>query len=513
MFTRWIRRAAWVVLASAVFGTAPKGAHAVADPLRVGFPSSDPVDGRFLSKPSAGISSLNVPTHLSIGVPASEALNPLIVEIFDGDIGGKWDKPGGSTVTYALYADATRDGTNLVPLASATDVAFADDLWVALYNGSQSPAAQAPSLNYFYRLIVTSAGGAGALDGYKVSIRKPGQISAIQNEFGIVGGVVQAAVVDALLPYDLVVTTTDPVPSLDPAALNPSNTYDGTFNFKIYVGQSGASVSLQEGDADHMTDATAAVAAEAGLLPAPGHAPDGSPTNVIDGLLVDYRSFVVGGPVWYRVKAPNGATLATATDPSGDAEYETVPQFDTTQIGFYTMEWHDLDLRNTLFVKPAFGTEVFSPESAPVGAPLATGLGNVRGVLFYDKNGDGIQQAAERGLAGVPVDVTNLDTSVVTTVVTNAYGQYGAGVPAGPYKASPGTGTPADLVLGTTVAGPTPVVTPTTGQTLDAALEGYVDSTGADPSLALVPECRGTLTAFGLDVELPADLTGLFIQV
>jgi hypothetical protein len=234
---------------------------------------------------------------------------------------------------------------------------------------------------------------------------------------------------------------------------------------------------------------------------------------VIDGLLVDYTTFVVGGACWYRVHAPSGTTLATVNDPSGDAEYETVPQFDTTAVGLYKLEWHDLDLRNTLFLKPAFGTEIFSAESAPVGAPLSTGLGNVRGTLFHDKNGDGVRQANEPGLAGIPVDVTNLDTSAVTTVTTDAYGAYGAAVPAGDYTAGPAAGTDPDAVLQTTVGGETRVVPLGVGQTLDATAQGFTDQTGSVPSLALVPQCQGNLTAFGLDVELPADLTGQFVQV
>jgi hypothetical protein len=170
-------------------------------------------------------------------------------------------------------------------------------------------------------------------------------------------------------------------------------------------------------------------------------------------------------------------------------------------------------MRNTLFLKPAFGVEVFSAESAPVGAPLSTGLGGLRGVLFQDRNGNGIQDAREPGLGGVPVEVKNLDTSTVTTVVTNAYGEYAAGVPAGAYAAAPASGTNVDAALDTTIAGPTPVVAVVNGQTKTATSAGFTDPTHTDPTLPLVPECRGTLTHVGLDVVLPVDLTGQLVQV
>jgi hypothetical protein len=508
---RW---AAGTILAAALVA-APRGAHAVADPSRVGFPSSDPADGKFLSQPSQGLSSLTVATHLSLGVPASQSASPCVVEIFDGDLQGKWDRAGGAVTTYELYTDRNRDGANMTLLASknSSDASFPDDAWGTLYSAAQHPLAQAPSGNYFYRLVVTTVGDPGPLNGYKVALPAGCQISAVQNEFAVIGGVVATGRVPASAPYDEAITSSDPMPSIPPAAPNPANTYDGTFAFKIYVGTAGASVTLAEGDADHMTDATAAVASEAALPSKPGFAADGADSNVVGGKNVDYRAFKIGGPCGYRVRAPNGTVLATVTDPSGDAEYETVPQFSTAQVGYYTMEWFDLDMRNTVFLKPAFGVEVFSAESAPTGAPLATGLGGLRGVLFQDRNGNGVQDAREPGLAGVPVDVKNLDTSLVTTVVTNAYGEYAAGVPAGPYGAAPSSGSSLDAALDTTIAGPTPVVTVVNGQTKTAASGGFTDPTHTDPNLPLVPECRGTLTHVGLDVVLDADLTGRTIQV
>ena len=514
MDVRMARGLGWGLLASTLISFAgARGAHAVSDPSRVGFPSSDTTDGKFLSLPGKGMSALVVPTHLSLGVPSGAAASPLLVEIFDGDLGGAWDKPGGAVTTYELYTDASRDGSNMTPVASATDAAFADDAWSVLYGGPNVPAAMAPSGHYFYRLVVSIVGDAGVLNAYKVAIHGQGQICAIQNEFSFIGGVVQTGRAAGTAPYDQIVTTTDPTPTLDANNPNPLNTYDGKFAFKVFVGTAGASVSIQEGDADHVTDATAAVASEAALASQPGVAADGADGNVLGGLNVDYRPFRVGGAIKYVVKAPNGATLATVNDPSGNGEYETLPKFDTTQTGYYRMEWSDVDMRNTVFLKPAFGVEIFSADSAPVGAPLSTGLGGMRGTFFHDRNGDGVQQPTEAGLPGMPVTVTNLDTLVTTQVLTNAYGEYAASLPAGSYVAQPAAGSAPSDVLDTTIAGPTPVLAVVNGQTKSAATSGFTDPTGADASLALVPECRGRLTHIGLDVELPADLTGKFIQV
>lgn len=513
MNLRASRGARWASLAIAVLSFAgARGARAVADPSRVGFPSSDPVDGKFLAMPGKGMSSLVAPTHLSIGVPSSESGN-LVVELFDGDCAGLWDKPGGATTTYELFTDPTRDGSAMTLVASKTDAQLADNAWAPLYDGPQVAGATAPSGHRFYRLVVSIVGDAGVLNAYKVGVQGVAQISAVQNEFSVIGGVVQTGRAAGVAPYDQVMTSTDPMPSLNPAAPNPLNTYDGTFAFKIYVGTSGAAVSLEEGDADHATDTTAAVAREAVLPPAPGVAADGADGNLLGGLLVDYRPFKVGGPIRYRVQSPTGSTLVNNTDPSGNSEYETLPTFDTSAVGYYTLEWSDVDMRNTFFLRPAYGVEVFAAGSAPVGAPLPTGLGAVRGVMFHDRNGNGMKDPREEGLAGVPVVVENLDTAQTYEVMTGENGEYAAGVPAGTYRCVAADGSEPSGALGTTVAGPTPVVSVQNGVVTPAAGSGFADPTGGDPDLVLVPECRGTLTHVGLDLVLPADLTGQFIQV
>lgn len=512
----WIRQGAGTVVLAACLSFSLAGApsaRAVPDPTRVGFPSSDPSDGKFLSMPGKGMVSFVAPTHLSLGVPAAATALPLVVEVFDGDASGRWDKAGGATTTYQLFTDANRDGAGMTLLASKTDAQMSDDAWSVLYDGPHAAAAEAPSGHHFYRVVVTIEGDAGVLNAYKVAIQGVGQISAIQNEFSVIGGVVNTHRVPGVAPYDEAIASTDPMPSLDPLAPNPLNTYDGRFAFQIYVPTPNASVRLQEGDADHATDASAAVPAEAALPSRPGVPADGADGNLLGGKWVDYRAFKVGGPVYYTVRAPSGALLVTGSDPSGDAEYESLPVFDTSAVGYYTLTFHDVDLRNTIFLNPAFGVEVFSAESAPTGAPLSTGLGGLRGTVFHDRNGNGVKDAREAGVGGVLVDVVNLDTQQAVQVETNAHGEYAAALPAGTYVARRSEGASVDGALGTTDGGVSPVVSVVNGEVKPASVTGFVDPTNADPALRLVPECRGRLTHVGLDIVLPADLTGQFIQV
>ena len=70
--------------------------------------------------------------------------DPLVVEVFDGDTSGTWDKPGGAVTTYQLFTDANRDGTDMQLLAQKTDAQMGDNVWTELFNGAHAPVAAAP---------------------------------------------------------------------------------------------------------------------------------------------------------------------------------------------------------------------------------------------------------------------------------------------------------------------------------------------------------------------------------
>ena len=113
--------------------------------------------------------------------------------------------------------------------------------------------------------------------------------------------------------------------------------------------------------------------------------------------------------------------------------------------------------------------------------PLVACLGDY---IWNDKNGNGIQDAGEKGLAGITVSILDASGKVVSTTKTDANGKYGFCVPAGEYKVQvivpkeyvptkPGQGTP-DTDSKIDLGGLTPVIKLTPGQKLtniDAGLE------------------------------------------
>ena len=110
-------------------------------------------------------------------------------------------------------------------------------------------------------------------------------------------------------------------------------------------------------------------------------------------------------------------------------------------------------------------TPTKSPTSSPTASPTATPTGKVKGTVFEDTNGNGVQDPSEPGLPGVDVVITDSEGNVFT-LTTDATGMYMAEVPAGP--------TVTDIVESTLP-------------------EGSVQTVGTDPTTVDVP-AGGTAT-------------------
>src|ERR1700681_460876 len=129
-------------------------------------PTCDSKDGRFLAIANgAGLGTLSEATlDLEISVPAGTTT--FTVGVFDGDDGGTdgagashWDTGLPATYSYALYADpnrthSTSDVVELVAgFPSISSTTMPDNDWID-FPVTTSPAAQAPSGNYYYLLRI-----------------------------------------------------------------------------------------------------------------------------------------------------------------------------------------------------------------------------------------------------------------------------------------------------------------------------------------------------------------------
>ncbi len=69
--------------------------------------------------------------------------------------------------------------------------------------------------------------------------------------------------------------------------------------------------------------------------------------------------------------------------------------------------------------------------------PAPPVLGSIGDFVWIDTNSDGIQDAGESGVAGIPVSLLDTNEVVLQTVVTDSNGQYlFSGLPAGNYRVS-----------------------------------------------------------------------------
>src|SRR5436305_5365499 len=199
----------------------------------------------------SGFATLSQPTlNLEIAVP--RGTSTFTVGVFDGDSKGvdgtgnaHWDSGSAAVYSYALYADPNRDHAAAVvaPLSGLPVVlstAMPDNAWLD-FTVNTSPAAQAPSGNYFYLLrIQLTTPLVANLNAFKVRtgggnvggsslFPAPQPFSYIANLFGLA---------DLRIIYPN-------FPTLTPT------TNDGTFNFYFDQPVSQREITVWDGDFDH----------------------------------------------------------------------------------------------------------------------------------------------------------------------------------------------------------------------------------------------------------------------
>jgi hypothetical protein len=114
-----------------------------------------------------------------------------------------------------------------------------------------------------------------------------------------------------------------------------------------------------------------------------------------------------------------------------------------------------------------------SPSEFPSESSMAAPFGKVKGIVFWDKNGDGMQEPNEPGIPNVDVTVTD-NKGMFQTVTSNDSGLYMAIVPVGPAVMD---------IIDTTLP------------------EGSLQTAGTDPTRLSIPD-GGTATNSD-DLDLP----------
>ncbi len=221
-----------------------------------GFPTLVEDDAKFLCIVGTEEQTFaNVSIVMWIGVESTE--DSFEIGIFDGDTGltgagvenwvaGNWDASPFGTYTemkFELYADPLKTGTTTQLLQGQCGRPQCrwrgnnDDMpnngWYNI-TVNTTAAAQAPSGNYFYRLVVSPEASA-TRDYSCFKLRTSGQASLLPGVFTVMGGPVS--------PADYAIMFPD-----FPATTNGS--YDGIWQFYAWVAESQTRLEFWDGDFD-----------------------------------------------------------------------------------------------------------------------------------------------------------------------------------------------------------------------------------------------------------------------
>jgi hypothetical protein len=431
------------------------------------FPTQDVTDGRFLAFGCPGTATFELGLTIGLATPAGETAFTL--SFFDGetgktDGGGKahWDF-GTRQLLYRLYADPLRTGStapaDLIgswtgndpnptsgPLWTATDASMPDNDWWGV-TVATSPAAQAPSGNYFYNLVIASDGscGAGEVLASNIKVASTSPMAFLIPAFGLEAALRQFNDGAIIYPGGF------PPPGND--FVNAATTYDGTFTFTFLLPGAVPELRLYNGDFDHGTGSLVGTPSGTVLSPCAdsndldtpadyagfpfdttGATPEGAALLSVppdDNNFDLYRRGELGDPgrvgcVRYELIDPNGVVYPD-DNPSGNLEWEQfwISTLDPTAdhfvddvalpAGVWTVRIYGLDMSNLNFwyadTCSTTGSGVaFCPE------PTVLLLGDT---VWFDSDGDGIQDPGEGGISGVVLELlTDPNLPPVATVVT-----------------------------------------------------------------------------------------------
>lgn len=384
-------------------------------------PTCEEDDARFLSVAGIGLATVaDQPVVLTFGAPAGST--SVEISIFDGETSGQWDL-GTAEVNYVLYADPELTGDTSVIVAERLGNTMPDNDWVT-FNITNIPAAQSPSGNYFYRLVVSPVVlGLSYWSNFKV--RTDGVEMMVAQPFSYVA--------PAFVQEDWL-TIYPGYPDLS------ATTYNGRFDFHFYVPSSLSSLELWDGDFDF---------GSYDLVDMDTDDPN-TPNDVIpawaDPLTTHFEGVAVGRngstgapsddaanivfrrtpSLIYNLVLPD-ARVVTNTNPTGNLEWEKFRVSTDTATdpdvvidaripsGLYNIHGLGVDISNLnawKFPYQVVGVCPLEPpdtDADPCKPPLFPYL--IGDTVFRDPNGNGVQEL-EQGETGIPgVVVYLLDSS------------------------------------------------------------------------------------------------------
>jgi hypothetical protein len=478
-------------------------------------PTCTATDGRFLTIAGQNFVTLSDTVFtLKIAVPVGAGT--FSVGFFDGESGGislggsHWDNGVLAEYHYRLSADSNNDGipegpVDLVPgFPAVSSFGMPDNAWID-FTVATSPAAQAPSGNYFYVLEIELLNPLlTTLNAFKV--RTDAMVSGLDVE-------------PIAQPFSYIATWTSlaDITIIYPGfpATSPT-TYDGVFSFWFDAPLPQQEMAVWDGDFDRgKFDGTEQDTDDADTPGAPFLPTWATPDAVSEAIAVGGVG-ITGAPAddrnsagtgIYLVRPPSvrydlihdrtGATYLN-DNPSGNQEWEqfklstapfdgSVMDYSVADIpaGLWELRAQGVDMQNLNALLLPFPVLCVNEQGDPCQTLRTLRLGDT---VFSDPDGDGVQDAGEPGIPGVTLELLDEVGAFVASTTTDALGQYGFQVEAGTYTVHVAA---ANFAPGGPLAGATST---TGGEELTRALVGAIDLTYDFGYRLPVPPGTGTGT-------------------
>ena len=409
-------------------------------------PTCSTTDGRFLALAGSAYQTLGVPA-LEVQLIVPGTADEVRFDIFDGDSSEHWDWTD-QTLVYTLYADPNANGTGTVQVAQWQGSTMPNNAWHVITRPVDATALADDGSYYYYRLI-TRLPDASARDAssFKFRTTSGNRLYLRSLTFTFAASLTDPALEGPIIYPDY--------PNLTPT------TYDGTWEFLVYVPSEVSSFQLWDGDLDFgaadcsvldtddpdtpnevlqpwMQEETGARLE--GVAVAGGMCPDGVTQMTGDPPDDNSRAWARRTPsIQYTVVSPDGRRFNN-TNPSGNQEWEQfrietlagVPaDYHVDQplpAGRYRVQLEGVDLANLNALHMNSGyrilceTEAGEPCPDPPDIPLA----QLGGTIWLERDEDGIYEPDDGEAALAEVGVTLFDdtgTSVGATT-TGSDGSY-----------------------------------------------------------------------------------------
>lgn len=418
-------------------------------------PTCATTDGKFLSIAGVDLQTLaGDGILLRIRVPAGETT--FEIGIFDGDSSGAWDLTqsgaAGVPLEYTLMEDPDGDGAGPV-VGSWSGAALPNNAWSSNVVPTSASAAL-PSGAFSYTLEVRSTDFTVPNNWSNFKIRSTGSVmtnvSVTPVAIAFTGPLYSGNEGFLLYPNagsgDFVTTT-----------------YDGTWSFFLDVFETPTEIELWDGDFDRGAanqpatyDTDDPDTPGAPFLPAWADLLGSRPEGVAFVVTCGSESSSTGCPaddraasslfrrspsVEFTLIDPDGNSYVNP-NPSGNREWEhfsvSTEPFDPTMMdysmpalapGVYEVRAEGIDLSNLnawRFFDSVLGVCEDGTPCVPPPRPYLVG-----DTVWFDSDGDGVQDAGEPGIPGVVVHLVDSAGAILATATTDADGHYTIGVEAG----------------------------------------------------------------------------------